>query len=86
MCSKLTIKTPKRRQWRRFSVLIVNFEQVSYLCPSISIVNFEHVIADWDVPRKKLMGQSEEIKQNRTRTRNYHICFYVIFSSYDQYL
>ena len=30
ICSKLTIKTPKRRQW-----------------PSVSIVNFEHVIAGW---------------------------------------
>ena len=27
--SKLTIKTPERRQWRRFGVSIVNFEQVN---------------------------------------------------------
>ena len=27
-CSKLTIKTPKQQQWRRFGVSIVNFEQV----------------------------------------------------------
>ena len=26
--SKLTIKTPKQRQWRSFGVFIVNFEQV----------------------------------------------------------
>ena len=26
--SKLTIKTPKQRQWRRFGIFIVNFEQV----------------------------------------------------------
>ena len=25
----LTIKTPERRQWRRFSVFTVNFEQVN---------------------------------------------------------
>ena len=25
ICSKLTIKTPERRQWRRFGVFIVNF-------------------------------------------------------------
>ena len=28
ICSKLTIKTPKRSQWRRFGVFIVNFERV----------------------------------------------------------
>ena len=47
MCSKLPIKTPKRRQWRRFGVFIVNFEHISHLCSSVPIVNFEHVIAGW---------------------------------------
>ena len=47
ICSKLTIKTPKRRQWRRFGVFIVNFEHISHLCSSVSIVNFEHIIAGW---------------------------------------
>ena len=28
--SKLTIKTPERRQWRRCGVFIVNFEDISY--------------------------------------------------------
>ena len=28
-CSKLTIKIPERRQWRRSSVSVVNFEQVN---------------------------------------------------------
>ena len=45
ICSKLTIKTPKRRQWCRFGVFIVSFEHISHLCSSVSIVNFEHVIA-----------------------------------------
>ena len=31
MCSKLTIKTPERRQWRRSGVFIVNFEYISHL-------------------------------------------------------
>ena len=31
ICSKLTIKTPERRQWRRSGVFIVNFEHISYL-------------------------------------------------------
>ena len=29
ICSKLTIKTPERRQWRRSGVFIVDFEQVN---------------------------------------------------------
>ena len=31
ICSKLTIKTPERRQWRRSGVLTVNFEHISHL-------------------------------------------------------
>ena len=31
ICSKLTIKTPKGRQWRRSSVFMVSFEHVSQL-------------------------------------------------------
>ena len=31
ICSKLTIKTPERCQWRRSGVLIVNFENISHL-------------------------------------------------------
>ena len=45
--SKLTIKKPTRRQWYRFGVFIVNFEHISHLCSSVSIVNFEHVFAGW---------------------------------------
>ena len=37
ICSKLTIKIPERRHWR----LWTNFTP----CSSVSIVNFEHVIA-----------------------------------------
>ena len=29
--------------WRRFGVFIINFEHISHLCSSASIVNFEHV-------------------------------------------
>ena len=39
-CSKLTIKPPKRRHWRRFGGFIVNFEHISHLCSSVSIANF----------------------------------------------
>ena len=31
ICSKLTIKTPYRRQWRRSAIFIVNFEHISHL-------------------------------------------------------
>ena len=31
ICSKLTIKTPEQRQWRRSGVFIVDFEHISYL-------------------------------------------------------
>ena len=31
ICSELTIKTPEWRQWRRSSVFIVNFEQISHV-------------------------------------------------------
>ena len=41
--SKLTIKMPERRQWRRSGIFIVNFERVS-------IVNFEQLNAGWDYP------------------------------------
>ena len=30
-CSKLTIKTPERRHWRRSGVFIVNFKHMSHL-------------------------------------------------------
>ena len=33
MCSKLTIKVPEPRQWRRSGVFIVNFEHISHLGP-----------------------------------------------------
>ena len=37
ICSKLTIKPTKRRQWH-----------ISHLCSSISIVNFEQVNVGWE--------------------------------------
>ena len=47
ICSKLTIKIPEQRHWRRSGVFVVNFERIS-LCSSVSIVNFEQVHAGWD--------------------------------------
>ena len=31
ICSKLTIKTPERRHWRRSGVFIINLEHISHL-------------------------------------------------------
>ena len=45
ICSKLTIKTPEWRQWRRSGVFI---ETYFTPCSSVSIVKFEHGNADWD--------------------------------------
>ena len=47
ICSKLTIKPPKRRRWCRFGGFIVNFEHISHLFSTVSIVNFEQVNAGW---------------------------------------
>ena len=51
ICSKLTIKTPEQRQWRRSGVSVVNFEHISHRVLSVSVVNFEHVIAGWEPPQ-----------------------------------
>ena len=47
ICSKLAIKTPERRQWRRSGVFMINFEQVS-LFFGVSIIDFEQINACWD--------------------------------------
>ena len=31
ICSKLTIKTPERHEWRRSGVFIINFEDISHI-------------------------------------------------------
>ena len=41
-CSKLAIETLANNN------NTVNFEHISHICSSVSIVNFEHVIAGWD--------------------------------------
>ena len=53
VCSKLIMKTPRRRHWRRrFGIFTVNFEHISHLCSSVSLVNFEQVNAGWEVIRQ----------------------------------
>ena len=56
MCSKLTIKELKLRQWRQWhsGAFIVNFW--TYLTPfsSVFIVNFEQINVTWVAARKSL--------------------------------
>ena len=48
----------------RFGGFIVNFEHISHLCSSVSIFNFEHVIAGWDYKNKKRQwNNSKEISK-----------------------
>ena len=46
ICSKLTIKTPERRQGRRSGVFIVNFEHTSHLVLEFLLLTLQ-VIAGW---------------------------------------
>ena len=46
ICSKLTIKTPERREWHRSGVFIVNFTYFTH-CSDVHIVDFEQVNAGW---------------------------------------
>ena len=46
ICSKLTIKTPKRRQRRRSGAFIVNFEHISQLV-LVSLLLTLKRSADW---------------------------------------
>ena len=39
ICSKLTIKIPERRKWRRFGIFIVNFEHNSHLALVFLLLN-----------------------------------------------
>ena len=50
--SKITIKTRKRRQWRRSGVFVVPFKHIVLeftTCSEVFIVNFQQVNAGWEV-------------------------------------
>ena len=44
---KVNNKDTKTTRVALFGVFILNFEHISRYCSSVSIVNFEHVIAGW---------------------------------------
>ena len=46
ICSELYIKTPDRRHWRRFSVFIVNFEQISHILV-LPLLTLNEINAGW---------------------------------------
>ena len=48
---KVNNKDTKTTPMTSSGVFIINFEHISQLCPSVSIVNFEHVIAGWVVSK-----------------------------------
>ena len=45
-CSKLRIKTPERRHWRRSGVLILNFEHISHLIPALLLLTLNKSMSD----------------------------------------
>ena len=51
MCSKLTIKKPEQRHWRRSGVFLVNFDYIA-IAP---IVDFEQVNVSWDLHNPKFI-------------------------------
>ena len=68
ICSKLTIKTPERRYWRRSGVFIVNCEHVSHLVNFVnSIVNFELVNVHWVIENKYKSYWNSECKHYYVR-------------------
>ena len=75
ICSKLTIKPPKGRQWRRFGGFIVNFEHISHLYCSVFFVNFEHVIAGWDGSKIRKVRKCRPAVSNETIVASGHFFF-----------
>ena len=45
--SKLTKKTPKRRQWRRSGIFVVNFEQISHIVLVLPFLTLKNVNECW---------------------------------------
>ena len=45
---KVNNKDTKTTPMTSFGVFIVDFEHISHHCYSVSVVNFEHVIAGWE--------------------------------------
>ena len=59
ICSELTLKTPEQCHWRCSGVFIVNFEHIHTLFYSVSIVDFEQVIAGWVIELLVISGNCQ---------------------------
>ena len=53
----------RQHHWPRFSGFIVNFEHISHLCSSVSLINFEQVTAGWVLPYNIALQPSLLLKQ-----------------------
>ena len=70
ICSKFTINTPERRQQRRFSVFIVNFEHIShFLCFSCQLLTAKCFLVYW----RSLANVENSI---RLKTRKLPVCWF----------
>ena len=49
ICSKLTIKTPKRRQWSSFGVFIINFKLISYIVLVFPLMTPKKLTSAWNL-------------------------------------
>ena len=56
---KLTIKTPERRQWRRYGVFIVNVEQISHIVLVFPLLTLnKQMLAGWVLLLPKFIDNS----------------------------
>ena len=63
-CSKLTIKAPERRHWRRSGVFIVNFEQVLHTVLVFLVFDFEKINAIWILTLLKFLFTWKKLATN----------------------
>ena len=64
ICSKLTIKTPERRKWRRSDVFIVNSEHISHYQGFVQLCNFAFIFTFGHVFSPGLLTKNQEFNTN----------------------
>ena len=48
VCSKLTVKTPERRHWRRSGIFIVNFNHISHFFLEFLLLTLNKLNVSWE--------------------------------------